>query len=86
MISDDSMVQLITQALLVTLKIATPVLLSGIVIGLAISIFQSVTQINEQTLSLVPKIIAMVTVTIFLMHWIWKRLAEFAIEMFTLIP
>ena len=86
MISDDSMITLVNQALLITLKIATPVLLSGILIGLLISIFQSVTQINEQTLALVPKIIAMTVVALIMMHWIWQRLADFSVEMFTLVP
>lgn len=84
--TEDAMVQLISQALMITLKIATPVLLSGIVIGLAISIFQSVTSIQEQTLALVPKIIAMTLVAIILMNWIWQRLSDFSIEMFSLVP
>ena len=84
--TEDAMVQLISQALMITLKIATPVLLSGIVIGLAISIFQSVTSIQEQTLALVPKIIAMTLVAIILMNWIWQRLSDFSVEMFSLVP
>lgn len=84
MVIDDAMVELVREALIVAMKISIPILLSGILIGLIISIFQSVTQINEQTLSLVPKIIAMTTVAIILMRWIAQRLAEFSIEMFTL--
>lgn len=81
---DDATVDIIRTALVVTLQIAGPILLCGIVIGLAISIFQSVTQIQEQSLALVPKIIAMVILSIILMPWIVSHIADFAVEMFTL--
>ena len=82
---DDSIVDLARNALLVGLKIAAPVLLAGIAIGLFVSIVQSVTQIQEQTLTLVPKIFVMTAVAIMLMPWIVMRLAEFASEMFQLV-
>ena len=75
----------VSAALIITLKIAGPILLAGVVIGLIISIIQSVTQIQEQTLVFVPKIFAMIFVAIALIHWIAGRLVEFAADMFTLI-
>jgi flagellar biosynthetic protein FliQ len=81
---NDAMVDLVRNALLIGLKIAAPVLIAGIIIGLAISILQSVTQVQEQTLTLVPKIFAMTAVAILLLPWIVMRIAEFSIEMFQL--
>lgn len=81
---DDSLLQLVRTALLVAIKISFPVLMAGITIGLTISIFQSVTQVQEQSLSLVPKIIVMVAVASLLLPWIAMRLAEFAAGMFLL--
>ncbi len=82
---DDSILELVRESLFVVLKVAFPVLTAGIAIGLAISIFQSVTQIQEQTLTLVPKIFVMTTVAIILLPWIAMRLVEFSTEMFRLL-
>mgnify|MGYP002626360607 CR=1 FL=1 len=81
---DDATVELVRYALLVAITISAPVLISGVVIGLVISIFQSVTQIQEQTLTMVPKIITMTLVAVLLLPWIVMRLYEFAHEMFQL--
>ncbi len=70
-------------ALLEALIISLPILGAGVLIGLLISLFQAVTQIQEQTLTFVPKIIVMVLVAVALMGWIVVRLGEFAVEMFT---
>jgi flagellar biosynthetic protein FliQ len=83
---DDQLIETVRQTLILTLKIATPILASGVVIGLVISIFQSITSIQEQTLTFVPKIIAMILVTVALLAWIVQRLAEFTVEMFSLAP
>jgi len=81
---DDATLDLVKQALIIMMKIAFPILATGIVIGLIISIFQSVTSIQEQTLALVPKIFVMTAVTVALLPWIVMRLVEFAAEMFIL--
>ncbi|MHC4083259.1 MAG: flagellar biosynthetic protein FliQ [Planctomycetota bacterium] len=70
-------------ALLQALIIAVPILGAGLVIGLIISLFQAVTQIQEQTLTFVPKIFTMILVAVVLMGWIALRMTEFAIEMFS---
>lgn len=80
---DESMLEMVRQCLVVTLKIAAPVLLAGIVIGLAISLFQAVTSIQDQTLSLVPKIVVMVVVAALLLPWLLGKLAEYAVEVFS---
>lgn len=81
---DDTTLDLVKQTLFIMMKIAFPILAAGVLIGLVISIFQSVTSIQEQTLALVPKIFVMIAVTIALLPWIVARLAEFSIEMFRL--
>lgn len=67
------------------LILCLPIIGAGLVIGLIVSLFQAVTQIQEQTLVFVPKIIVMIVVVIALLSWLTMRLAEFAIEMFTLM-
>lgn len=70
-------------ALWEALIISVPILGSGLLIGLIISLFQAVTQIQEQTLSFVPKIIVMILASIVLLSWISMRMMAFATEMFT---
>ncbi|MGP1310355.1 MAG: flagellar biosynthetic protein FliQ [Phycisphaerales bacterium] len=81
---DQSIIDIVRTALIIVIKISGPILAAGVAIGLLISIVQSVTQIQEQTLVFVPKIFSMILVAILLMHWVVQRLADFAIDMFTL--
>jgi flagellar biosynthetic protein FliQ len=83
---DDVMLDFVRTALILALKIALPILGSGVAIGLVISIFQSITSIQEQTLTFVPKIFCMILVTIFLLSWIAARLAEYCAAMLSLEP
>ncbi|MBY0113897.1 MAG: flagellar biosynthetic protein FliQ [Phycisphaerales bacterium] len=81
---DEAQLELVRQCLVVTLKIAAPVLMAGILVGLVISILQAVTSIQDQTLALVPKIVVMVLVAAVLLPWTFIKLAEYAIELFTM--
>lgn len=81
---DDAVLDLVRMTLVIALQIVGPILCCGILIGLTISIFQSVTQIQEQSLSLVPKIIAMVVLIVILLPWIVSHISDFAIDMFAL--
>ena len=76
-------VEIVRLALMEALIIALPILGAGLTIGLIISIFQAVTQIQEQTLTFVPKIVVMILVAIVLLSWISVRMTEFATSMFT---
>lgn len=80
---DEATVDLVRQALLITLKISAPILIAGIAVGLVIAIFQAVTSIQEQTLTFVPKLLAMLVVAVLLIPWIVTRLLEFSVSMFT---
>lgn len=70
-------------ALMEALILSVPILGAGLLVGLVISLFQAVTQIQEQTLTFVPKIVVMILVSVVLLSWITIRMTEFAIEMFT---
>jgi flagellar biosynthetic protein FliQ len=82
---DEAIIDTVRQALIITLKIGAPILLAGIAIGLVISLLQSVTSIQDQALTFVPKIIGMVLVAVLLLPWIVQRLVEFTAEMFQLL-
>lgn len=70
----------------ITLILSLPMLLAGLVIGLMISIFQATTQINEMTLTFVPKILGVIGVIIFTMPWMINTLLDFCTRIFNMIP
>lgn len=78
----DLGVEMIRIALMNALILAAPILLAGLLIGLMVSIFQTVTQIQEQTLTFVPKIGGMIIVAIVLIPWIISRMMEYSTDMF----
>ena len=78
----DSATDLIRESLLVMLLVSSPILAAALLIGLVISLIQAVTQIQEQTLSFVPKIVGMAVVAILLAPWMTKALMEFSVKMF----
>ena len=74
----DQSTELIRQALLLALFVAAPVLLIGLLVALVVSLLQAVTQVQEQTLTFIPKIVAMVVCAIVLTPWIGQHVMEFA--------
>src|SRR3954467_2177132 len=76
-------VDLVRHSLLMALTVSAPMLLCGLVVGIVVSLLQAVTQIQEQTLSFIPKIVAMVAAAILLMPWTAQRLMDYSREMFT---
>lgn len=79
-------VQLMRTSVQETLTIAAPVLLIAMVIGLLVSIFQATTSIQDQTLTFVPKILAILVTLGFLGGWMFSRMENFTIMLFNLIP
>lgn len=73
-------------AFFMALSTSAPILLIGLFVGLAISVFQSVTQLQEQTLTFVPKIGAMVVAASYFIPWIANRMINYAQEMFGSLP
>jgi flagellar biosynthetic protein FliQ len=76
-------IDVVRSALFLALLISAPMLLIGMAVGIIISLFQAVTQIQEQTLTFVPKIAAMIVAAVVLMPWIGQKLLEYATRMFT---
>jgi len=74
------------EALTVTLMVAGPMLAFGLIIGLVISIFQAVTQINEMTLTFIPKILAVALALVVFLPWMINMLTDFTRHMYALIP
>ncbi len=70
----------------IALLLALPGLLTGMFVGLAVSIFQATTQINEMTLSFIPKIIGVVIVIILTMPWMLNAMTDFSTNIFNMIP
>jgi len=70
----------------IALILSLPALLVGMFLGLAVSIFQATTQINEMTLSFIPKIIGIVVVIILTMPWMMNEMQDFTIRIFNMIP
>jgi flagellar biosynthetic protein FliQ len=77
---------LIRQSLMMVLLLGAPVLLAGLAVGLVVSVLQAATQVQDQTLSFVPKILAMLLVLAATAPWILQRLVEFARAMFGSMP
>lgn len=73
---------LVRGTLIITLLIASPMLIIGLVVGVSISILQAVTQIQEQTLTMIPKIAAMMIAAAVLLPWISLRLIEYSQSIF----
>ena len=78
----DQATELIRHTLLLALVVSAPMLLIGLLVGVVVSLLQAVTQIQEQTLTFVPKIAAMVAAAILLMPWIGQRLLDYSRVMF----
>lgn len=72
-----------SEALYLVIKVAAPILLVSLVVGLIISIFQTVTSIQEQTLTFVPKIIAVFFALIVLGHWMLNEMTQFMIRLWS---
>ena len=78
----DQATDLVRESLMVMLIMSSPILVAALVIGLLVSVFQAATQIQEQTLSFVPKIVGMALATILLTPWLATLILEFAERMF----
>ncbi|EMH04315.1 flagellar biosynthesis protein FliQ [Helicobacter pylori] len=83
---EPQLMKLAIETYKITLMISLPVLLAGLVVGLLVSIFQATTQINEMTLSFVPKILAVIGVLILTMPWMTNMLLDYTKTLIKLIP
>ena len=74
------------EAIKVTLLVSMPMLVLGLIIGVAISIFQAVTQIQEMTLTFVPKILIVLVALLFFANWMLEQLMHFTVTTINQIP
>jgi flagellar biosynthetic protein FliQ len=84
--TDTAIMEIALQSMLVALKLSLPILMTSLVIGFAISLFQSMTQIQEFTLSFVPKLIGVGVALMFSGNWMLQTLVEFTRELFDVLP
>ena len=84
--SDATVIHLALSAMLLGLKLCAPILLTALFIGFGISLFQSVTQIQEPTLSFVPKALGVAVVLVLSGSWMLAEMTEFTTGLFARIP
>jgi flagellar biosynthetic protein FliQ len=84
--ADDVIVELLRNMLFVGLALSLPVLLVVLALGLVIGLLQAVTSIQEQTLSFVPKVLAIVVVYVVLGHWMLRLLVSYTADLLNNLP
>lgn len=82
----DFVVGIMTEMIKVTLLVSAPVLIVGLVVGVLISLFQAVTQIQEMTLVFVPKIVAVLVTLVVALPWMINLLLKFTHDLYSRIP
>ncbi len=82
----DFVISVARQGMMVAILIAAPMLGFGLIVGLMVSIFQAVTQINEMTLTFVPKIIAVAVAFAIFLPWILRLLVDFTVQLIQMFP
>ncbi len=80
----DTSVALLREALLLVLICSAPVLAAGLVVGVAVSLLQAVTQVQEQSLAFIPKIVAMFAAAVIALPWAGAQIIRFAETIFSL--
>jgi flagellar biosynthesis protein FliQ len=84
--SEDQVISICVSTMEVALKIAMPILLVGLIVGLLVSIFQAATQIQEQTLSFIPKIAGLAAVLVVAGPWMLGQLLTWTEQLYGQIP
>jgi flagellar biosynthesis protein FliQ len=79
-------IEVVNQAIKVTLMLAAPMLIGALLVGILVSIFQAVTQINEQTLSFIPKILVIIAALVIFSPWMMETIVSYTRDLFTSIP
>ncbi len=79
-------VQLVTRALMVALMVAAPLLITALLVGVLVSLVQALTQIQEQTLTFIPKLVAVSLVLLLTMPWMIRSLVQYIQTAFDLLP
>ena len=83
--SQGDVLRIMQNAIFLVIEVSAPVLLAGLVIGLLVSVFQAMTQINEQTLVFIPKILGILLAIVLFGGWMMTRVSEFTTGLFGMI-
>ena len=83
---DTSVVEIAVQTMIICAKLCAPILVMSLAVGLLVSLFQSVTQIQEVTLTFVPKLVGIGLVLMFSGHWMLGELIGFTHRLFDMVP
>ncbi|WP_226346409.1 flagellar biosynthesis protein FliQ [Agilicoccus flavus] len=84
--SDNDVMHIAVQAMILGAKLAGPILIVSLVMGFIISLLQSVTQVQEMTLTFVPKLVAVAVILLFMGNWMMHEMVAFTTEMIREIP
>ena len=84
--NSTAVIHMISEALQLTLMVSAPLLITALAVGLVVSIFQAATQINEATLSFIPKLIGVFAAIVITGPWILQLLVDYTQRLFTNIP
>ncbi len=84
--TQEMILEIARNTMIVTLKLALPILLVGMIIGVLISIFQAITQIQEVTLTFVPKLLGIIATLMLILPWMLSTLIAFFNQTFLQIP
>jgi flagellar biosynthesis protein FliQ len=84
--TDTDVIDIAVQTMILAAKISAPILLTALLVGFAVSIFQSATQIQEPTLSFVPKIIAVAVAMVLTGNWVLGEIISFTHQLFDMLP
>ncbi|HVM21665.1 MAG TPA: flagellar biosynthesis protein FliQ [Egibacteraceae bacterium] len=84
--TDAAVIEIAVHAVITSAKLAAPILIVSLAIGLGVSILQSVTQIQEVTLTFVPKLLGVGLVIVLAGHWMLRELVAFTTSLFTELP
>jgi flagellar biosynthetic protein FliQ len=84
--NSTAVIAMIREALELTLLISAPLLLTALAVGLVVSVFQAATQINEMTLSFIPKLLGVFAAIVITGPWILQMLIDYTQRIFTNIP
>jgi flagellar biosynthetic protein FliQ len=84
--NQDVVINLVMQAVTVAVKVALPLLMAGLIVGLLVSIFQAITQIQEMTLTFIPKILAASVVMVVAGPWMLNQIVGYTQQLWQGIP
>ena len=84
--TDTAIIEIATKTMLVALQLSAPILVTSLVIGFTVSLFQSMTQIQEFTLAFVPKLVGVGVALLVCGNWMLHTLITFTVQLFDMIP